>query len=84
MAGLLAVVGNILQKTGETTMSMERPDPPLKLYWVTMKMEASYSILVPAISEVEAIILADEKPLPLMELEDVEKDVVQVEETEAM
>ena len=27
-------------------MSMERPDPPLKLCWVTMKMEASYTLLV--------------------------------------
>ena len=65
-------------------MSMERPDPPLKLYWVTMKMEASYTLLIPAISQVEAIILADEKPVPLIELEDVEKDVVEVAEMEPM
>ena len=46
-------------------MSMERPDPPLKLYMVTMKMESTYTLAIPAISEVEAIILADEKPIPV-------------------
>lgn len=35
-------------------------EPELKYYWVTMKFEANYSLLVPAISEVEAVILADE------------------------
>jgi len=60
------------------------PDPPLKLYWVTMKMEASYTLLVPAISEDEAIVLADEKPVPLLELSDIDKDVVEVAETNAM
>jgi hypothetical protein len=63
-------------------MSMERPDPPLKLYWVTMKLEASYTLLIPAISEVEAIILADEKPVPLAEISDVETDAVEVAEVE--
>ena len=61
-------------------MSMEQPDPPLKLYWVTMKMEANYTLLIPAISDVEAIILADEKPIPLAEISGVEKDVVEVAE----
>jgi hypothetical protein len=61
-------------------MSMERPDPPLRLYWVTMKMEANYTVLIPAISDVEAIILADEKPIPMAELADVEKDIVEVAE----
>ena len=59
-------------------------DPPLKLYWVTMKMEANYTLLIPAISEVEAIILADEKAVPLAEISDVEKDVVRVDEMEPM
>jgi len=66
--------------TGGTTMSMEQPDPPLKLYWVTMKMEASYTLLIPAISQVEAIILADERPIPMAELVDVVKDVDDVAE----
>ena len=57
-------------------------DPPLKLYWVTMKMEANYTLLVPAISEVEAIILAEEKPIPLAEISETEKDVVEVAEME--
>ena len=65
-------------------MSTERPDPPLRLYWVTMKMEASYTLLIPAISEDEAIILADEKPIPMAEISDVEKDVVEVAEMEPM
>ena len=55
-------------------------DPPLKLYWVTMKIEANYSLLIPAISEDEAIILADEKPVPVAEITDLEKDVVNVAE----
>lgn len=59
-------------------------DPPLKLYWVTMKMEANYTLLIPAISEVEAIILSDEKAVPLAEISDVEKDVVRVDEMEPM
>lgn len=63
-------------------MPMERLDPPLKLYWVTMKMEATYTLLVPAISEVEAVILADEKPIPMAEITRVEKDVVEVAEME--
>ncbi len=61
-------------------MSMERPDPPLKLYMVTMRMEATYTLAIPAISEVEAIILADEKPVPMAELREVEKDVEEVVE----
>lgn len=59
-------------------------EPPLKLYWLTMKMEANYSLLVPAISEVEAILLADERPVPLAEISDVETDVVEVAEMEPM
>jgi len=65
-------------------MPTERPDPPLKLYWVTMKMEANYTLLIPAISQVEAIILADEKPIPMAELSEIEKDIVEVEEMEPM
>ena len=49
-----------------------------------MKMEASYTLLVPAISEVEAIILADEKAIPLADTADVEKDVIDVAEAEPM
>jgi len=59
---------------------VHRPDPPLKLYWVTMKMEASYTLLIPAISQDEAIILADEKAIPMAELTDVLKDVAEVAE----
>ena len=62
----------------------QQPTPPLKLYWVTMKMEATYTLLVPAISQVEAIILADEKPIPMAELCGVEKDVIEVAEMEPM
>lgn len=65
-------------------MSMGQSDPPLKLYWVTMKMEASYTLAIPAISKVEAIIIADEKPIPMAELCDVEKDVVGIAEMEQM
>jgi len=57
---------------------------PLKLYWVTMKMEGNYTLLIPAISEDEAIILADERPVPLAELSGVEKDVVGMAEMEPM
>jgi len=39
---------------------------------------------VPAISEVEAIILADEKPVPLADISDVETDAVEVAEVEPM
>jgi len=46
-----------------------------------MKMEASYMLLIPAISVVEAIILADEKPVPLAEISDVVTDVFEVAET---
>lgn len=63
-------------------MSAQRPDPPLKLYWVTMKMEASYTLPIPAIPEVEAIILADEKPIPADGITDLATDVVEVAETE--
>ena len=63
-------------------MSMERPDPPLRLYMVTMRMEATYTLAIPAISEVEAIILADEKPIPMAEITDVVKDVDDVAEVE--
>ena len=65
-------------------MSIDRPDPPIRLYMVTMKMEATYTLAIPAISEVEAIILADEKPIPMAELVDVLKDVEDVAEMEAM
>lgn len=59
-------------------------EPPLKLYWVTMKMEANYTLLVPAISEVEAIILADEKSIPLSEISGIETDVIEVAEAKPM
>jgi hypothetical protein len=49
-----------------------------------MKMEANYTLLIPAISEVEAVILADEKAIPLAEISDIEKDVVEVAEIEPM
>jgi hypothetical protein len=80
------IPGDILwqRQAGGPTMSMERPDPPLKLYMVTMKMEATYSLAIPAISEVEAILLADEKPIPMAELVDVVKDVEDVAEMELM
>jgi hypothetical protein len=45
-----------------------------------MKMEASYTLLIPAISQDEAIILADEKAIPMAELTDVLKDVAEVAE----
>ena len=64
-------------------MSMGRPNPPMKLYWVTIKMEAAYSLLVPDVSQVEAIIRADERAVLLMKLEDVEKDVVQIDKVDA-
>jgi hypothetical protein len=82
---ILISLGNMLsQKMGGTTMSMNRPDPSLKLYMVTMKMEATYTLAVPAISPVEAIILADEKPIPMAEISDVVKDVEDVAEMEPM
>lgn len=67
----------------DNTIATEQA-PPLKPHGVTMKMEANYMLLIPAISEVEAIILADEKAIPLAEISGVEKDVVQVAETERM
>jgi hypothetical protein len=73
-----------LLSTRKGTQMATEKDPPLKLYWVTMKMEASYTLLVPAISEVEAIILADEKPIPMAELTEVVKDVDDVAEMEPM
>ena len=65
-------------------MPTEPKDPPLKLYMVTMKMEATYTLAIPAISEVEAIILADEKPIPMAELSDVVKDIETVEEAQTI
>jgi hypothetical protein len=49
-----------------------------------MKMEANYTLLVPAISEIEAIVLADEKAIPFLQISDIERDVVQVAEMEPM
>ncbi len=49
-----------------------------------MKMEANYTLLVPAISEVEAIILADEKAIPLSEISGAETDVIEVAEMKPM
>ncbi len=65
-------------------MPTEPKDPPLKLYMVTVKMEATYTLAIPAISDVEAIILADEKPIPMAELAEITKDVEDVVAVEPM
>ena len=49
-----------------------------------MKMEASYTLLVPAISEIKAIILIDEKAIPFLQISDMERDVVQVAKMERL
>jgi hypothetical protein len=59
-------------------MTNEPVEPPLKYYWVTMKVEANYTLLVPAISEVEAVILADEMNVPVDTLTEFEKDVIEI------
>lgn len=55
-------------------------EPELKYYWLTMKFEPQYRLLVPAISPVESVILADEMEIPTKDISIVEKDVVDVEE----
>lgn len=49
-----------------------------------MKAEFSYRLLIPAISDIEAVILADEKPIPSDGITDIETDVVEVAEVEPM
>lgn len=55
-------------------------EPQLKYFWVTMRFEGQFRLLVPAISEVEAIILSDEMDIPSKEISVEWKDVVGIEQ----
>ena len=65
---------------GKSKILANEREPELKYFWVTMKLEANYKLLVPAISEDEAIIEADDMEIPFLEISGVEKDVIQVAE----